>query len=173
MREETKQKIVTDWKYIMAAILLLAGTINIKAQEPPPRPIRINSTAQILSFGAFYHGASGGTVTIEPSGVRSSTGSVVLLNMGYTYSAAMFEIQAHRGTVVSILNGPDVMLTGIPSGSMSLHIGNTNPTSPFVSNVNFNVKIPLYVGGTLTVGNSAANPPGTYTGSFLMTIVRE
>jgi len=75
--------------------------------------------------------------------------------------------------VISILNGPDTILSGTPSGTMSLHIGSSNPASPFVSNVNFNVVIPLYIGGILTVGNSAANPPGSYTGTFDVTIVRE
>jgi hypothetical protein len=35
------------------------------------------------------------------------------------------------------------------------------------------VAIPLYIGGILIVGNPAANPPGSYTGSFEITIVRE
>jgi hypothetical protein len=56
---------------------------------------------------------------------------------------------------------------------MTLSIDSSNPISPFVSTVNFNVPIPLYIGGTLTVGNSAANPPGSYTGIFYVTIVRE
>ena len=158
---------------LMLLFLLFAVTGEIMAQEPPPRPIRIDPTAQILSFGAFYHGAAGGTVIIDPSGVRSSTGDVVLLGMGYSYSAALFEVHAHPGTVISILNGPDVFLTGTPSGTMNLHIGSSNPSSPFVSNVHFNVAIPLYIGGTLTVGNSIANPPGSYTGTFDITLVRE
>lgn len=161
------------WLIVMMLYLLPAGMRNLAAQEPPPRPIRITPTAQILSFGAFYNGAGGGSVTIDPSGARSSTGDVVLLGLGYSYSSAMFEVHAHRGTVISILKGPDVLLSGIPSGSMNLHIGNTNPGSPFVSNVNFNIAIPLYVGGTLTVGSPAANPPGSYSGSFYITIVRE
>lgn len=148
-------------------------TPMLKAQEPPPRPIRIDATPQGLSFGAFYHGASGGTVIILPSGSRSSTGDVVLLGLGIPFSAALFEVHAHRGTVISILNGPDAILSGIPSGTMNLHIGGSNPASPFVSNVNFNIAIPLYIGGTLTVGNSAANPPGSYTGTFDITLVRE
>ncbi len=156
---------------ISAALLVLSQTAI--GQEPPPRPIRINPTAQILSFGAFYHGASGGTVIIDPSGNRTSTGDVVLLGMGYLYSAAMYEVHAHRGTVISILNGPNVVLNGTPTGTMTLKIGNSLPVSPFVSNVNFNVAIPLYIGGTLTVGNTAANPPGSYTGTFDITIVRE
>jgi len=162
------------WRLILLipAFMILCAQ-EIKSQEAPPRPIRINATAQILSFGAFYQGAGGGTVTVDPAGSRSATGDVVLLGLGYIPSAAMFEVHAHPGTVISILNGPDVSLLGTPLGSMTLHIGSSNPTSPFVSNVKFNVAIPLYIGGILTVGNPAANPPGSYTGSFEITIVRE
>ena len=158
--------------FLMTAIIsLLTGFQNIKAQEPPPRPIRILPTAQTLSFGMFYHGATGGTVIISPSGVRSATGDVVLLGTGF--SAAMFEVHANRGTLISILNGPDATLAGVPSGSMILHIGTSIPASPFVSTVLYNVPIFLYIGGTLTVGNSAANPPGNYTGTFQITLNRE
>ncbi|MCX6260483.1 MAG: DUF4402 domain-containing protein [Bacteroidia bacterium] len=166
-----------DWWFriilIIPVVLIYSLSPELKAQEPPPRPIRIDVTAQGLSFGAFYHGAVGGTVVILPSGSRSSTGDVVLLGLGYPFSAALFQVHANRGTVISILNGPDAVLTGIPSGTMSLHIGSSNPSSPFVSNVNYNIAIPLYIGGTLTVGNSAANPPGSYTGTFDITLVRE
>lgn len=148
-------------------------SLELKAQEPPPRPIRIDVTAQGLSFGAFYHGAAGGTITINPAGARSSTGDVVLLGLGYPFSAALFQVRASAGTVIAILNSPDVLIFGIPSGSMNLHIGSSNPTSPFVSTVPYTIPIPLYIGGTLTVGNSAANPPGSYTGTFDITIVRE
>ena len=158
---------------ILIIIFMLPASPGLKAQEPPPRPIRINATAQGLSFGAFYHGASGGTITISPSGARTSTGDIVLLNLGFTYSAALFEVHAHAGTVISVVNGLDATLTGVPSGTMTLHIGDSNPVSPFVSNVHFNVAIPLYIGGLLTVGNAAANPPGSYTGTFEITIVRE
>jgi len=164
---------ISKWLIVILLSLLPAGMFKLEAQEPPPRPIRITPTAQILSFGAFYNGAGGGTVTIDPYGVRTSTGDVVLLGLGYSYSSAMFEVHAHRGTVISILKGPDILLSGVPSGSMNLHIGNTDPNSPFVSNVNFNIAIPLYVGGTLTVGPPGANPPGNYSGSFYITIVKE
>lgn len=159
--------------FIILVVLMYSVSLELKAQEPPPRPIRIDVTAQGLSFGAFYHGAVGGTVVILPSGSRSATGDVVLLGLGFPFSAALFQVHANRGTVISILNGPDAVLTGIPSGTMNLHIGGSNPSSPFVSNVDYNIAIPLYIGGTLTVGNSAANPPGTYTGTFDITLVRE
>lgn len=159
--------------HLMAVILLLAVYPNLTAQELPPRPVRIDPTGQNLVFGAFYNGSGGGTVIIDPAGSRSSTGDVVLLGLGYPFSAALFEVHAHPGTVISILNGPDAILSGTPSGSMTVHIGSSIPVSPFVSTVHFNIAIPLYVGGTLYVGTPAANPPGSYTGTFNITLVQE
>jgi hypothetical protein len=159
--------------FIIPVVLMYSVSLELKAQEPPPRPILIDVTAQGLSFGAFYHGAGGGTVIITPAGSRSATGDVVLLSLGIPFSAALFEVHANPGTVISILNGPDAILTGIPSGTMTIHIGSSDPSSPFVSNVNYSIAIPLYIGGTLTVGNSAANPPGSYMGTFDITLVRE
>jgi Domain of unknown function (DUF4402) len=155
---------------ILHSLFFLTDTL---AQEHPPRPVKINSTAQTLSFGAFYQGAGGGTITITPAGLRSATGSIVLLNLGYTYSAALFEVHAHPGTIISILNGPDAVLSRPGGGSMLLHIGTSNPASPFVSTTNFNIAIQLRIGGTLTVGTPAANPPGSYSGTFSITLVQE
>jgi len=160
-------------RLLIITAAMLASGLSALGQEPPPRPIRINATAQILSFGAFYHGASGGTVMIDPSENRSVTGDIIPLGLGYSYSPAMFEVHAHRGTVVSILNGPPVSLPGSNGGSIQLVTGSTIPGPTFVSTVNFNVAIPLYVGGTITVGSPLVNPPGTYSGTFNITIVRE
>ncbi len=167
--------ISTEWqKFLLTGIFLLTVTRVSYAQEPPPRPIRITPTAQILSFGAFYHGISGGTVTVFPDNSRLATGDVVLLNLGYAVTAARFEVHAHPGTVIAILNGPPTLLTGgTPPGSMQLTVGSSYPASPFVSNVHFNVPIYLDIGGILDVGNTAANPPGSYTGTFNITLVRE
>lgn len=166
--------IYTDWySFLITVLFFLSITKFLNAQEPPPRPIRITPTAQILSFGAFYHGISGGTVTVFPDNSRLATGDVVLLNLGYTVTAARFEVHAHPGTVIAILNGPPTSLAGTPSGSMQLTVGSSYPASPFVSNVHFNVPIYLDIGGILDVGNTAANPPGSYTGTFNITLVRE
>lgn len=153
-------------------LLCFLSVAEANAQEPPPRPIRID-LVQNLSFGAFYQGPAGGSITIDPTGTRSSTGDVIPLNLGYLYFPAMFEVHAHRGTVIAILNGPNTTLTGTPSGSMTMQVGASDPASPFVSTVNFSVAIPLYIGATLIVGSPAANPPGSYTGTFEITLVRE
>ncbi len=154
-------------------ILALAALSVVSiAQEPPPRPVVVTVT-QNLVFGAFSQGAVGGTAAISPAGIRSKTGDVVLLGLGFPFSAAVYRIVGNRGTVISLLNGPDAVLPGSGGGSMILHIGNSNPVSPFVL-----ITIPpaftqLFIGGTLTVGSPAANPPGSYSGTFNITFIQE
>jgi hypothetical protein len=154
----------------ISSIVLFVTSFSVLAQPDPPRPITVTVT-QNLTFGAFYHGASGGTVTIGTDGSRSSTVSVVLLNLvGYPYFQAIYRVTGRPGTLVSLLNGPDALLPGSNGGSISLHIGNSNPASPFITVPG---GLSLNVGGTLIVGNSTANPPGNYSGTFDLTFILE
>ncbi|MBP8959518.1 MAG: DUF4402 domain-containing protein [Bacteroidales bacterium] len=168
-----------DWKdirhgfksqvLILAGIILLSGICNeIKAQEDPPRPPSVTLITN-LSFGAFYS-ATGGSVTIDQYGARSSV-NVTLFSFG-SVSAAHFNIYANAGTVINILNIPDFQLTW--SGySMTVKAGNTNPQLPFVNTNPYSVPTELTIGATLLVGTPAANPPGTYTGTFDVILVVE
>lgn len=158
---------------ILAVVVFLVIHLSIAAQEPPPRPITVTATGQALSFGAFSQGAFGGTVSITAAGSRSSTGDVVLLNLGYSFSSAQYKIVANPGTVISLLNGPDVSLPGSNGGSMNLHIGNSSPISPFVTTAVPPTPTLLNVGGVLTVGSPVSNPPGSFTGSFNITFIQE
>ncbi len=154
------------------SIILLVYCSEVFAQEPPPRPVQV-TVVQNLTFGAFSQGASGGTVSVDYGGSRVATGDVVLLNLGFSFTAASFRLVGNAGTVVSILNGADVSLPGSNGGSMTLHIGSSNPSSPFVINVNPPDYVTLSIGGTLTVGNTASNPPGSYSASFEITFIQE
>jgi hypothetical protein len=131
------------------------------------------TTIQNLSFGAISQGNSGGTVIINSSGSRTTTGSVVPINLGISYFQAIFEIEAPRGTIVSILNGPDATLTGSNGGTMSLHIGIAEPGTPFQTDVEPPGKTQVSVGGTLTIGDAATSPPGNYNASFYITFNNE
>ncbi len=144
-----------------------------KGQEPPPRPVTITVTAQQLAFGAFYQGPLGGTVTINPDGSRVSSGDIVLLMLGYSFSTALYEVVGNPGTVVSILNGPDVLLPGSNGGSLTLTIGDSDPASPFVITTIPPTPAMLNIGGTITAGNPASNPPGSYSGTFDITFIQE
>jgi len=159
---------------VLTVIFLLAASRKAKAQEPPPRPITVTvSLVQNLSFGAFYHGNTGGTVIIYPTGSRSATGDVVLLNLGYSFATGLYDVVANPGTLVSILNGPDAILTGSGGGSLTLHIGDSDPDSPFIITTMPPAATQLRIGGTLIVGNPGANPPGNYSGTFDVTFVQE
>lgn len=130
-------------------------------------------TIQNLAFGAFYHGNTGGSVIIENDGTRTVTGDIVALNLGISYFNAIFEIEAPPGTIVSILNGPDATLTGSNGGSMILSIGTSLPAAPFSTTLLPPSRTQVNIGGTLTVGNNATSPPGTYTGTFYITFNHE
>lgn len=176
MREENN-KSGYRWKLLLiVAIATLSGFFNVvNAQEDPPRPIIVTvNGSQHLAFGAFSHGAFGGTVTINPDGTRSSSGDILLLNLGYAYTPALFDIQANPGTLISIVNGPDVTLTGTNGGTLLLHIGTSLPGSSFSTTVPWPTVTQVRIGGTLTVsGNPVTNPAGLYTGSYSVTFIQE
>ena len=156
------------------AVVLFSISTQLSAQELPPRPITVTvNMSQNLAFGAFYHFSAGGTVTINSDGSRSSTGDVVLLNLGYTYSTGLYDLVGNPGTLVSILKGPDAVLPGSNGGSMTLQIGDTDPASPFIITTMPPIVTQLRIGGTLLVGNPLSNPPGNYTGTFDITFVQE
>jgi hypothetical protein len=153
-------------------LLLFALSLDGLAQEPPPRPVDV-TVVQNLGFGAFAQGAAGGTVTVNSGGLRSSSGDIILLNLGFLFNAASYRLVGNAGTVISILNGPDVTLPGSNGGSMTLHIGASDPASPFVLTTVPPAFTIMNVGGILTVGNPGSNPPGNYSGTFDVTLIQE
>jgi hypothetical protein len=155
-------------------IAILIGSVQfLYAQEPPPRPVEVTVTGQGLNFGAFSHSGSGGTVTVTAGGIRSGSAGIYLINLGYSYTPALLYLVADPGTVVSILNGSNETLTGSGGGTLTLEVGDSDPSGSFVINTIPPAHTELRIGGILTVGDSASNPPGTYTGSFDITLVQE
>lgn len=149
--------------FLISVLMIILHSPALLGQRPP-RPLVVTTQVN-LGFGAFYQGMAGGSVVVSTANTRSSTGDVVLFG-GSGATSAVFRLQGNAGTLVTLLIGPDVPLTGSGGGSMMLHIGPTNPVSPFVlTGVNPAIK-DLYVGGTLTVGAPASNPPGSYSGTF-------
>lgn len=154
---------------LLPVIFLLSLSMELIAQEPPPRPIKITKT-QDLSFGTFYQGGAVGTVTVLWNGSRSASGTVVLFGLGGL--PAIFNINANRGTIISFLK-PTSSLNDGSGHSLSLKIDTTNPASPFVTTNNYSTPTPLSMGGILTIGTQAANPPGNYSGTFDITFVQQ
>jgi hypothetical protein len=158
----------------LAALLLCVNCFTAQAQQPPPRPISIYvNPAQGLIFGAFFQGVAGGTVIVYPDGSRAVTGTIMQANLGFPFSPAIFEVEANTGTLVSILNGPDVMLAGSNGGYIQLHIGSASTGSPFIVTTTPPGRTQVRIGGTLTIGSPLANPEGSYSGSFSVTFIQE
>lgn len=145
-------------------------TVEVKSQEPPPRPITA-TTVQNIAFGVFYQGLAGGTVTISSAGTRTAGGSVVLLSTG-AYSVAIFDVTANSGTVISFLK-PVTTLTDGSGHSLSLQIDETNPSTPFVTTNPYTIPTQVSMGGILTIGSPAVNPPGNYSGTFEIIFIQE
>jgi hypothetical protein len=156
---------------LLVFLFLCFGRI-IEAQPVlPPRSITVNST-QALHFGTFClenTGSSGGTVSVDWQGNRTSTGQVYLLPTAPIHQAAIFEISLCQGRSVVISYPQTTILTGSNGGTMTLYIGPTEKGesgSTFQVNGDCNFITQLRVGGKLIVGSNSANPGGTYTGSF-------
>ena len=166
---------------IKTVLLIVSGFFSViaNAQVDPTDSIPGDPgalsvyTVQNMSFGAFSIGSTGGTVIISSNGSRSVTGDIVSLNLGTLFFQSIFDIDAPLGSIVSISNGPDATLTGSNGGSMSMRIGVSDPPSPFITLISQPARTPVNIGGTLTVGPPAANPPGTYNGTFYITFNQE
>jgi len=152
-------------------IVFFLGTFqNLAAQEKPPRPIIVTVVAgQGLIFGAFYQVSSSGTVTITPTGARYSSGGVILANLGFPFSPSIYNIDANQGTLLTYMPGPNVTMTGSNGGSITLAVGGIDQANPFITRPASPATTQVRVGGTLTIGPAASNPPGNYSGTFTVT----
>ena len=149
----------------------MVTSLNVRGQENPPRPITVTvNLVQNLHFGTFYHGVAGGTVIIYPDGSRDKTGDVVLL-IG-SFSPALFDVVANQGTLVSILDSPDATLSCLCGGTLTLRVRQADSYPTIITSIP-PASTQVKVGGTLIVGNSLANPPGDYSGTFVVTFVQE
>lgn len=158
--------------YVFSIVTLFFISFSVHAQEDPPRPMQV-TTFQNLSFGAFIQGNTGGQVVVDPIGSRSLTGDLIPVFLGYQVYPAIFEVEALPGSIITIINGPDVVLTGNHGGTLHLHLGASIPSSPFINTINPPFKTQIRIGGTLTVGTMLNNPSGDYIGYFSVTFVQQ
>lgn len=157
---------------LIAALIMLLGCVTLSAQPDPPRPITVTTT-QDIAFGAFYHGSSGGDISITTTGSRSANGDIILLGLGYVYSAAWFDIVANEGTLINLVPITDITLTGSNGGTMTLHFGVPDPEPPFVTTAIPPATTQMKIGGTLSVLDPGSNPPGNYSGTFDLIFIQE
>lgn len=145
---------------IVLAALLAHGTGH--AQQI------VLSNTRGLDFGRFVAN-TGGTIVISPTGVRSRSGGVVLLNSP-TIGQASFNVGKssnggnNKAVIISLpANGS----TRLSSGANSMAVGDfVNAPASILSVPNGGTT--LAVGATLSVAPN--QPPGNYSGTFSLTV---
>lgn len=156
--------------FISTLILISLGQ-KADGQEKPPRPIKIEIRPQgDLKFGAFVT-STGGSVTVYAGGGIDQSGGIILLNLAsYPYSPASFSIEGNIGTVVHL--DTDHLTGTISDGfsSMSLSYFDCVPGKDFIITSSPMI---IYIGFKLNVGSSLVNLPGTYGGTFPVTVIQE
>ena len=122
---------------------------------------------QDLQFGSMT-APSAGTVIVDTTGVATSTGGVLLIGGGATAASFSMSTGLYACTgrnLVTVTAGPTATLThtSLPA-TMTVDTFTTNPAPGGV----FDSAVPLTVGATLSVGS--LQEPGSYTGTFLVTV---
>ncbi len=159
---------------LVSTLLLIIIYQRAEGQEKPPRPILLVVTAEELRFGAFCV-ISGGTVVIDPTGNRSVSIGLIPVFSGHPFGPATLRIKGNAGTLVTI---QDVPPSSLSNGGFTMALTFSSPTS-IISSLGSPFVLPnnewtdIKIGGTLTVGNPAANPPGPYIGSFNITFIQQ
>jgi len=138
----------------------------------PPNPANCDANlvitpTQDLQFGSMTAPLAG-TVIVDTAGVGMATGGVVLIGAGTTAASFSMSTGAFACTgrvLVTVTAGPTATLThtSLPV-TMTVDTFTTTP----VAGDTFDPAVPLLVGATLNVG--ALQTPGSYAGTFLVTV---
>ena len=160
---------------MMLIVLGFVVSNSTFAQQPFPPPLQLQVfTIQGLGFGSFFAGGTGGTIQINPSGGRTTTGTVIGLPADPGMQA-IFNVRLIPGRLVHInlSNSATLYRSG---GSESLTVTNFTSDKPgniFITSGGQPFINPVQVGATLNVGNISTNPAGVYSGSFSVTFIQE
>lgn len=130
----------------------------------PDNKVGIVTATRSLALGRFV-AATGGTITLTPDGVRSSTGGIILLGGGSATSAAFSLTESGTGTPLTWTSITLPSSATLSSGGASMTLTNftSNPDHRFAAGAP-----ELSVGATLEVGPN--QPAGNYAGAFSVSV---
>jgi hypothetical protein len=149
------------WLMINLAILLIV-------QLSMPSALLAAATSvtktQDLNFGKIVGGSGySGTVTINSSGARSSSGGVVLL--GTVFSPARFTITGNVGKTYTLTLPAEFTII---SGTNQMNVSAISSSIPINGTIPTGGTLPFAVGGTLTINSVQRN--STYSGTFEISV---
>jgi hypothetical protein len=164
-------------KLVLLAVVLIGitatsfaqatATANASATILPKVSVQKNND---LNFGGIYTGATGGTVVIAAQDGNVTRTGTASMNSG-TGNAAKFTISGMANAPVTVvLPGTILNLTGAGVPMPYTLATNITPGTggALAAFLDWQGNYTFWVGGTLTVG--ATQAPGTYSGSFTMTV---
>ncbi|MDB5745840.1 MAG: YapH protein [Massilia sp.] len=156
-----------SFRYACIVGIAIPVLLAIPARDAFAQQITL-SNARGLDFGRFV-ASSGGTVVLNPAGLRSRTGGVVLLNSPGAGQAAfnVAKFSNGNGNKAIIISLPSNGATRLTSGTNSMNVV-TFVRSPGTLQTVPNSGTTLSVGATLTVAPNQA--PGSYSGTFPLTV---
>lgn len=144
---------------------------GIFSNRQEERRISITTLSQ-LSFGSFYPGMYGGSIEINKDGIRSSSGSVILLNSDSHASAAIFEIKCPSNTLIHILVDDRIELHN-ELGETIICEPLPNQSTHFVSPNNAEEGFMYSVGARLNILDASFESSGKYIGNVNITLILE
>jgi len=119
---------------------------------------------QELSFGSFYLlGATGGSLSVSNTGIRTTTVSIQDVNSSFLVSAFTLSTDSLNPINITITSSPTTLSNGV-GDSMSLEGGISNPANPVVQSGS---PVQVFIGGTITIDSEI--PAGDYYGELLIT----
>lgn len=179
-------------RFIVPFLIFVIWGVNVFGQNAPGLPPRngtVIDRVMNLSFGDFTYAASsdGSWVTVSTDGMRSSNGSVYLMDMNSPVNAALFEFKLCPGRSITINYATNVLLNGsghasgfsIELDELTFSIDGETITNSgngyikFTSHKGCNYIHRIYVGGKLNVGPVSANTSGPYHTDVTLTVSQE
>ncbi len=144
------------------------STITAQAFAEVIAALTATETAQ-LNFGRFSPEVQGGQVIVTPSGVRSTTGSVVL--GGGASSSGKFYITGAPDATFSIQlpTEPSYLLHQNSNKTMVVSNWSSVPAAGEGTGILVNGEQYVNIGATLMVGSLIDNPVGMYAGTYELT----
>ncbi len=146
-----------------AVLLSAASSYAITVTGNASAVIRRNIAAtetQTMNFGTISSGATAGTVTLSPAGVRTSA-----LSYYGTSRPGIFNITGEPSTPLTISFGNGTLSNGANTMTLSNFTTSTTPAS---STTDSSGNLTLNVGADLAVAANQAS--GNYTGTYTVTI---
>lgn len=180
-------KITAKYKFFfyLVCTFALAPSLSFSQGNPenPPIPVEIEvRSANIMNFGSFLLAdpdMANNTLTLRTdNSVINQNGNIIQMN-GQPTTAALFDVYANPGTILSLQINNPYTLNGSNGGTLSLNLDSFEINDKLIRDMLFITTKPsntyntLSIGGTLTIGPTSANPPGAYSGNIMITLIQQ